>query len=128
MYPTWGRNQQDELNRISIKYEKHVRKISKEDKLTAKEKTKRSSSFEGDGIMDKERDVKHQAKCIVKVDKEILCSSSQVPMIDVGGHIQTEVRSPRSPMSPIVQNVDDQSPIKIIRKDVEEMAKIVAMH
>ena len=97
MYPTWGRSQQDELNRISIKYEKHVRKISKGDKLSIKEKTKRPSSFEGEEIMDKERDVKRQAKCIVKVDKEILCSVSQVPMIDVGEHIQAEL----GPLGPL---------------------------
>lgn len=36
IYPTWGRSQRDELNRISIKYIKYVRKISKGDKLSAK--------------------------------------------------------------------------------------------
>ena len=87
MYPTWGGSQRVELNRISIKYEKHVRKISKGDKPGAKEKTKRPSSFEGEVIMHKERDVKFQAKCIVKADKAILCLPSQVPIIDVGEHV-----------------------------------------
>ena len=73
--------------------------------------------------MDKEMNVKRQVKCIVKVDKTILWSPLQVPMIDVGEHIQAEVRSL---MSHIVQNFDNQSPIKITRKDVEERAKIVA--
>ena len=74
--------------------------------------------------MDKEMDVNRQGKCVVKVDKAILFSPSQVHMIDVVEHIQAEDRSPRSPMSPIVQICDDQSPIKITRKDVEEKAKI----
>ena len=41
-------------------------------------------------------------------------------MMDVGEHIQAET------MSLIVHNFDDQSPIKITRKDVEEKTKINA--
>lgn len=59
----------------------------------------------------------------MKVDKAILWSPSHVNMMDVGEHIQAEGRSPRSL---IVQNFDDESSIKITRKDVEEMTKMIA--
>ena len=93
--------------------------MSKGEKLSAKEQLKRPTSIERERVMDKERYVKRQAKDIVEVDRVILHLSSHMKKIDMGGHTQPE------PTSSIVKNFDDQTPVKLTRKDVEERAKMV---
>ena len=82
--------------------------------MSAKEQIKRPASIEGERVM------KRQAKDIVKVDRVILHSSSHMKKIDLGGHTQPE------PRSSTVKNFDDQTPVKLTRKDVEERAKMIA--
>jgi hypothetical protein len=120
MYPTWGRSQRDELKRIGAKYGKCRRKMSIGEKLSAKEQIIRPASIEGERVMDKERDVKRQTKDIVEVDRVILHSSLHIKKINLDGHIEPE------PTSSAIKNFDDQTLVKLTRKDVEEQAKMVA--
>ena len=72
MYPTWGRSQRNELNKIGTKYGKCRRKMLKGKKLSAKEQLKRSASIKEEREMDKKKDVKRQTKNIVEVDRILI--------------------------------------------------------